>query len=517
MNLLNKLIDDFAKLNKNKWPEMCNNKNKILLDGFQYNPNYLISAATIARAINEVKNYEPIVIISGNLKKNNEVKKIFNSYGIKNYFDVKKYRFNIFIIFKAIITTLKVYINIPNLDMFIEYKLNDIKIGDLIYDQYIRANNRYSKIKLRSLSFFKELLKSHFKFYLYGYFIKKNDFKYIILSHRVYVSYGMLARIALKYGSRVIISGIRRLRCYYNYDEIFTYELKPDNKLIKYIINKQIYTKIDKFLEERFSGNIDQHDAINAYKNKKYYSKEELCNKLKLIHHYPIVFVMPHVFSDAPHSNEYMLFRDYYQWFLETIKYINKIKGINWIIKPHPSSYMYSETGEVEKIVMDLKLNNINLAPSDLSTASVFNISKTIITVSGTAGIEAACLGIKPIIAGKAVYSDFGIAYEPKNKHEYFSILKNINFISPLNEKEIIIAKAILYWTNIGAFSNSTILPLKDIVPNPEQKVMIKQTIDSCKTIIKNLKCNNPQDDPYYLGIKKMIKRNEKYLTMIKF
>ena len=87
---------------------------------------------------------------------------------------------------------------------------------------------------------------------------------------------------------------------------------------------------------------------------------------------------------------------------------------------------MYNETGEVEQLIIELKLSNIHLAPSDLSTTSIFNISKTVVTVSGTIGFEAACLGIKPIISGEAPYSDFGVAYEPKNKLEYFSILKNI-------------------------------------------------------------------------------------------
>lgn len=515
MNVLNKLIENFAKLNKNMWPEMKNCEQKILVGGFLNIPCYLVGAATIARAINDVKNYEPIVIVSNNLTKNNEVKKIFNSYGIKNYIDIKSHRFNIFIILKAVIATLNVCIGFSNLDMLINYKLNDIKIGDLIYDTYIRQNNRYFRAKLLSLSFFKEIAISHFKFYLYDYFIKKYDFRYIILSHRVFVNCGMLARIGIKYGSRIIISGITGVRCYYDYDEIFTNRLKPSKEIVTFIINKQLYKKTDELLKERFAGNVEQHDVIDAYKNKKIYSPEELYKKLRLNPSYSTVFIIPHAFSDAPHSNENMLFRDYYQWFIETIKYINNIRNINWIVKPHPSSYMYNETGEVEQIIKELKLDNIHLAPSDLSTTSVFNISKTVVTVSGTVGTEAACLGIKPIIAGKALYSDFGIAYEPKNKSEYFSILKNINSISSLNEKETIIAKAIFYWRYVGAFPNSTIVPKNSVVPSTDPKIIDKQKIEGYKNIIENLKNNNPKNDPYYIHLKKMIKEDKKFLTTI--
>ncbi len=523
---MDEFLNKFVNLNKPCWSNIKDSKNKILIEGFFNLPNYLVGAATIARAINDVKNYEPIVVGSDNLTKNNEIKKFFNSYGINNYIDIKSHKFNIFIVLKAIIATLKVYIVFPNLDMFINYKLNDIKIGDLIYDTHIRQNNRYSKIKLWNLSFFKELIKSHFKFYLYSHFIKKYNFKYIILSHKVYVNGGMLARIGIKYGSRIITSAITSVRCYYDYDEIFTNDFKPSKEIVTFIINKQLYKKTDELLKARFSGNIKQlswvilpenraYDVINAYKNKKIYSSEELYKKLKLNPSCSTVFIMPHAFSDAPHSNEYMLFRDYYQWFIETIKYVNNIRNINWIVKPHPSSYMYNETGEVEQIIKELKLNNIYLAPSDLSTASVFDISKTVITVSGTVGIEAACLGIKPIIAGKSIYSDFGIAFEPKDKSEYFLTLKNINSITPLSEQKIITAKAIFYWYYVGAFPDSTIVPKNSVVPSTDPKIINEQKIENCKAIIENLRNNNPKNDPYYIYLKKMIKEDKKYLTTI--
>lgn len=516
MDTIDKLNKEFIELNKPNWSDIKSSKPKILVEGFLNVPNYLIAAATTARAINEVKNYEPIVIISGNSEDKAEVEKIFESYGIKNYINIRKYKFNIIFLLKSVIATIKIYIKNPNLDEFINYELNNIKIGDLIYDTYIRHSNRYVKIKLWSLSFLKELLKSHFKFYLYYYLIRNYDFKYMILSHGIYVAGGILARIGIRNGSKVMTSRITNIRCYYNYDEIFTDEFKPSKELINFIIEKKLYTKTDEFLKKRLAGNIEQQDAISAYKNKKLYSREEFCKELKLNSSFPIVFIMVPSFSDSPHASESMLSRDYYQWFVETIKYINEIKNVNWIIKPHPLSYMYNETGEVERTIKKLKLDNIYLTPSNFSTASVFNIAKTVVTVRGTIGLEAACLGIKPVIAGRAIYSDFGIACEPKNKSEYFSLLKNIrSIITLLNEQEIITAKAIFYWRQVGAFPDSTILPKRIVLPSPDPKLINKQKEENYRMIIENLKNNNPKNDPYYLHTKKMIKENKKYLTAI--
>jgi hypothetical protein len=509
---MDEVLNKFVKLNKSKWPNVRDSKNKILIEGFLSLPNHLIGVATIARAIYDVKKYEPIFLISKDSEESAEIKKIFKSYGLKKYITLRRGVFNIILLLKAFISTLKVYINNYNLDDFVGYELNNIIIGDLVYDSYIRRNNRYSNIKLWSFSFFKELLFAHIKFYLYNRLIKNYDFKYIVLGHRVYAEYGILARIAIKNNSKVIICRLTNVRCYHNYNEIFTNESKPSKELLDYITDKKLYRKVEKYLEKRFLGNLEQHDVINAYKNKKSYSREELCKELNLDPSYPIVFIMPHAFSDAPHSNRNMLFRDYYQWFIETIKYVNNIENINWVVKPHPSSYMYNEEGEVEQMLKKLKLDYIYLAPSDLSTASIFDIAKTIITACGTVGIEAACMGIRPIIAGKAPYSGFGITYEPKNKSEYFSILKKIYSVVPLNKQEMKIAKAIFYWNCIAAFPNSTIMPSKFVYPSPDIKVINKQKEEIYKMTIENLKNNDPKEDPYYLCIRNMIKENKKYL-----
>lgn len=506
------LLNKFVKLNKPMWSNIKDSKNKILIAGFPIHPHYLIGSATLAQAINEIKNYEPILLTNN---KSSEVKKIYKSYGFRKYINVRRYLFNIILLLKALISTIKVYIINYNLDDFMEYKLNKIKIGDVIYDSYIRKGNRYSSIKLWSISFYKTLLISHIRFYLFSKLINKYDFKYVIVGDRVYTGSGMLARIAIKNNTKVLLTRLTNVRCYRDYEEIFTNEYKPSKELLKYIIDKKLYKKVDSVLEKRFSGDLKQHDVINAYRHKKRYSPEELYKKLKLNPSYPTVFIIPHVFSDAPHSNESMLFRDYYQWFIETIKYVAKIKNVNWVVKPHPSSYMYNEKGEVEQIVKNLKSDYIYLAPSDLSTASIFDITKTLITVCGTVGIEAACLGIKPIIAGKATYSGFKIAHEPKSKSEYFSILEKIYSIRSLNKEEIIIAKAVFYWSHIATFPKSTILPSEFVYPSPDIKVINKQKKEIYKKIIENLKNNNPKEDPYYLCIKNMIKEDKKYLDYL--
>ena len=74
-----------------------------------------------------------------------------------------------------------------------------------------------------------------------------------------------------------------------------------------------------------------------------------------------VVFIFPHAFSDANHVSGRMPFVDYYSWFVETIKFIKNIKEVNWIVKPHPSSKVFNESGIVEGVLRKYSANSISL------------------------------------------------------------------------------------------------------------------------------------------------------------
>ena len=80
------------------------------------------------------------------------------------------------------------------------------------------------------------------------------------------------------------------------------------------------------------------------------YNIPVIISTLKINNKKPFVFILAHVFSDAPLSiGETMLFSDYYDWLIFTIKQAGLNKDINWIVKPHPSSYIYNEDGRTEE------------------------------------------------------------------------------------------------------------------------------------------------------------------------
>ena len=117
-----------------------------------------------------------------------------------------------------------------------------------------------------------------------------------------------------------------------------------------------------------------------------------------------------------------------------------------WLVRPHPSSYLYKEENIIREYIKN-NFNNIKLCDSNLvSTKNLIDICDTVITGRGTIGLEFACFGKKPILAGKSTYSKFGITSEFKNKKEYFKSFTDLNSYKKLNNKDKLIARKILFY-----------------------------------------------------------------------
>ena len=58
-----------------------------------------------------------------------------------------------------------------------------------------------------------------------------------------------------------------------------------------------------------------------------------------------IILFCPHAFSDSPSAGGKFLFRDFYEFYEKSIDEMGKIKDITWLVKLHPTRFMYGENG----------------------------------------------------------------------------------------------------------------------------------------------------------------------------
>ena len=196
---MNKFLKEFLKINK----KILNNKNKeikiLIVDRGRYFDSLIYSIMGSALC-NKIKS-NAIIIFD---KKNNIYKKIFKSFGFNNFFNTiygyGNSNFNIItIIIKSLICLVKdlLIIKINSLDWFIKnYKIQNIPMGDLIYNTYVRYDHSYLKKKI-DIKFVKILYSTIYKSSLFFEIINKNNLKYIFASGSGYASSnGILYRIA---------------------------------------------------------------------------------------------------------------------------------------------------------------------------------------------------------------------------------------------------------------------------------------------------------------------------------
>jgi len=458
--------------------------------------------------------YHSDVIIISDLKKK-KFNDLFSFFGLKNIiyiFSYKKLHENILLFFKSFF--LSVYflfkIKINGLNWLINsFRLHDIKIGDLIYDTYTRYKHRYIDPKI-DLYFFKILFESVFRFLKLISTLEKYKPKFILIGTDGY-SYndGILMRIGLS-------------------KKINTIEIQP-----KFLIqNKNYQTKYGRDhlkMACNFSININQNlinnhyskklklKASSAYTDSYFVANKFTKSKKKLDFIYKkfdkIVLIAPHAFSDAPHTNGQLIFRDFYHQFIETLKFIkrNKFKkNILWIIKNHPANFLYDENYIFKDIISPYLSDKVIICPKNINTNYLIKYCDHVITTNGSIGMEFAAQGKKPILGGKSPYSNLGFTFDPKNQYQYFEAIKNIHNIKRLNKKQIFNAKKAIYILDKASYKyslkESKILNFKKYNYSYNKGLLKNKFIANQKIFLnsslRNLKDKKIFKDPYFLSIR---------------
>jgi len=206
-----------------------------------------------------------------------------------------------------------------------------------------------------------------------------------------------------------------------------SHELYKDNLFISKRQSNLILSKLDKsvigeFWERRKAGFSYLHEArttIHSFNS----------NALSAPTYDNIIFM--HVFRDSPFFvvDTERIFFDYVQWISATINILRE-SGDIWLLKPHPSAPKWGENqmlwlnSIVKKACNGFMPSNIIIDPSP-SSLSLYSAAKRIVTFNGTAHIEAACWGIKPIVISEVLLSSHSarLAFKPSTYDEYVHLL----------------------------------------------------------------------------------------------
>lgn len=448
---------EFLKRNRGYWNKhntyRKNSKGRIILvEGQLMNaPNYLLRTAVSAKAIEKATGDKIVVIINTSKEMKVKARLLYGSFGIDKFINLKDIIIPKRIKIQAILKCIKIFfLNKPKDILQLSYA--GINMGHLIYDDILHddvndnTKKRHYTIKRLDVYCLKHIYNFFIKAYVYQKLLTEKTVTAYVSTHTVYCEYGILPFLAISrhipvaYTDDYCHSIIEDIGELYHHDRI--------RKKIKYIIlstsTKYLIKKAETDFEQRKIGNGNVDVRLAYSQNKKSYSKEDLRKHLGIDNQYPIVFIFAHVFRDSPHTSSELLYCDYYDWLENTLLYADKIKGINWIVKEHPSGEkIYKEKAVVNEILTKKKLSNIFLCPSEFNTNSIENTADAVVTCQGTIGMECSCLGIPVVICGKAFYSGFGFTIEPKNVKQYRKILQELNNVKKLNASQVKKAKTV--------------------------------------------------------------------------
>ena len=420
----------------------------------QENYNYAKQLSKLDKNIFLISHYDDTTIETGIFK---NVNKIYYKKKSRHISNLKNFILTIIYIIKA-------YSSFTNFNNFIKnFKCSGIKLGDLIYDSYIRHDHKYLNPKF-DFKFIKIMFFGIYRTLILENLIIKINPKQIFIGTETYINIpSICCRLGFKMNIKIIemskknIKIHRHKQIYYGSDNIDTLERKKkfdnlkisENKL-NIFLKKRRLNKIILGGTSNYDNKITKGIKINTSKF------IEKINKLKKIKKKIILFT-PHAFSDSCSQGGFFVFTDYFDQVRQTLKIIDSYKSNNnliWIIKKHPSSNIYGEKN-ILKNASKSKNKKIIFCDEKVSIHEILKRSDIVITGRGTIGMEAISMGIPVVIGGKSRYSDIGIIDAPRNYLEYCNNLQN--FITKLkkpSKRKMYLAKKILYFYETQTFQD---------------------------------------------------------------
>lgn len=376
-------------------------------------------------------------------KRTKDRENMIESYRFKRiYLDSIKLRHLIYSIIRSFILITK-----ADGETILDYSIEGIKCGDLIYDSIImRCNHVFTLTSLKNRIALREVILMHYTYYCIKEQFNRYNPRLFIAQDLVYRD-GFISRYAKKYGADIMLLTTGRpsylIKANEKIDICFPRLYENSIREAMVSLEEDWEEQANDELDRLYQGKWDWN-AQNAFKNKIVTDKETLLTELGINNGKKNIVVMAHCFSDAPHGNGSgsELYKDYYTWLKSTIEIAERIDDVNWLVRPHPSRVNYGEEGVVEALCEGK--NGITIMPDKYSTLMVAKVADCVITVNGSAGMELPCMGVPCINAGKPFYSNFGFSICPNSIEEYEEVLRNSSSIRPLSEKQVQEAKKVL-------------------------------------------------------------------------
>ncbi|MCG5644660.1 hypothetical protein MCN98_07870 [Flavobacteriaceae bacterium LSUCC0859] len=335
--------------------------------------------------------------------------RLYKSAGVDFYLPKKN---SITTTYKIFLDSLKVFFCLKSKKDLLNVKYKEIYCGDLIYDSYLRFNNKHTlnfKDFVLLIYIFRAFLDIHFFKQLNTHY-----FKYLS-TYSSYIKHGIPVRVLIKkqtevftYCSHRIIFKRLSSKDYFHLPNFSNFH--QDFKNLN--LSKDELLKTENKIKDLFNGNF-KYSYLESSPFVEYDSD------LKSLNLDGIVFL--HEFYDSPHSYRYMIYEDLYEWAVNILK---TLRNYNYkvAVKPHPNN-------KNSKLLKDLQCEFFDFIWLDksYSNLSIFDSGiKFGISNHGNVLFELAYNNIIPISTGENPYISYDFILKANNVKALNELLLNI-------------------------------------------------------------------------------------------
>ena len=443
----------------------------LFVDRGRINSAYIFSLC--AAAVNS--KFKKKIYLLTDKEKNDEIIKLYKNFGFQNFLEgVNKFQYfkNFVLLIKSFILSVICIIKIKNSNFlwFINfYKINNILFGDLIYDTYIRFNDKYINPKI-DINFFKLLVVCTFRVHLILKYIETYNVKILIVGTEHYAfNDGVALRIST-YKKEIKNFTFRRFNKK-GYFEILEFDKKDKFRGYNSLQNKLLLKrfsrlKISKSKINEFYNKRKNLKTANLYTRKTFKRANKglghkfISKIIELRKNKKIILYASHALADATHSlGINYSFQDYYSQFKETLINVYKNDDRNiWIFRSHPSSNLNTERQKLLNLFIKYPKKNIFFCPLYVPINELSQLCDAVITGRGTIALEFLSEKKPAILAGVPRYLHRGLNLNYcMKKEKYFKFINQINSLPKLTKLNIEIAKKILYFYEMGFFVSKKI------------------------------------------------------------
>ena len=343
-------------------------------------------------------------------------KKIYKCLGVSEIIDLNNnFRDNFLIRDTAFI---KKNLNLKNKKDVLNIKYKGIKIGDLLYDHYLRFNQSIS-FDVKNIYVIKRLLNliETSNENLNKFYFKNKNKLFCYIPQKAFYTNGFAVRYFLSKKIKTIggIEDNKYIKKFSSNNYLATTKCQNLPLKFKNLQNKKEKISLSKkHLRDKFNGKITSE---LKYMRKSSYNKKKQFNINKS---FDVIIFLPD-FSDAPHIYGKLVFNDFADWIHETLEFL-KFKKLSVAIKEHPNSWIYTTINFQENLKK--KYHNLIWFNKNISNKSIFKKKpKFGISPFGSVLHELAYHKIIPIAVGSNPCMAYDFVFTPKSKNHYFSLI----------------------------------------------------------------------------------------------